>query len=101
MADIKNLDPNLQDKQPQLSKEELTQRREEITQFYKENIPHLTVQAEYEDLLATIDKARAERLQAQMFIAQTAASQKENGGEASEDEKAFKQAMETAAANVK
>tara|TARA_B100000497_G_scaffold113815_1_gene135922 strand:+ start:2331 stop:2624 length:294 start_codon:yes stop_codon:yes gene_type:complete len=96
MADVKNLDPN---KDPQLSKEELTKRREEITQFYKDNIPHLTVQAEYEDLLATIDKARAERLQAQMFMAQTAAQQ-DNGGEASEDEKAFKEAMEKAAAGA-
>ena len=100
MADVKNLNPDLQDKEPQLSKEELTKRREEITQFYKDNIPHLTVQAEYEDLLATIDKARAERLQAQMFMAQTAASQQENGGEASEDEKAFKEAMEKAAAGA-
>ncbi len=96
MADVKNLDPN---KDPQLSKEELTKRREEITQFYKDNIPHLTVQAEYEDLLATIDKARAERLQAQMFMAQTAAQQ-DNAGEASEDEKAFKEAMEKAAAGA-
>ena len=96
MADVKNLDPN---KDPQLSKEELTKRREEITQFYKDNIPHLTVQAEYEDLLATIDKARAERLQAQMFMAQTAAQQ-DNRGEPSEDEKAFKEAMEKAAAGA-
>ena len=101
MAKTLKLDPNTDPTQENLSKEELSERRKEITAFYKDNIPHLTVQAEYEDLLATIDKARAERLQAQMFIAQTAASQKENGGEASEDEKAFKQAMETAAANVK
>ena len=42
MADVKNLNPDLQDKDPQLSKEELNARREEITQFYKDNIPHLT-----------------------------------------------------------
>jgi len=100
MADVKNLNPDLQDKEPQLSKEQLAERREEITQFYKDNIPHLTVQAEYEDLLATIDKARAERLQAQMFIAQAAAAQKDNAGEASEEDKAFKKAMEKAAAIV-
>ena len=33
---------------PQLSKEEVAQRREEITKFYEEQIPHLKVQAEYD-----------------------------------------------------
>ncbi len=60
MADVKNLNPDLQDKEPQLSKEELSKRREEITEFYKDNIPHLEVQADYESLLAAIEKARAE-----------------------------------------
>ena len=50
-----------------MSKEELSERREENTSFYKDNIPHLTVQAEYEALLADIEKSRAERMQAQMF----------------------------------
>jgi seryl-tRNA synthetase len=100
MADVKNLNPDLQDKNPQLTKEELTARREEITQFYKDNIPHLTVQAEYEALLAEIDKSRAERLQAQLFLAQAAAAQKENAEGPSSEEKAFKEAMENAAANV-
>tara|TARA_R110002094_G_scaffold182544_1_gene160303 strand:+ start:514 stop:681 length:168 start_codon:yes stop_codon:yes gene_type:complete len=50
MADVKNLNPDLQDKEPQLSKEELSKRREEITEFYKDNIPHLEVQADYEML---------------------------------------------------
>jgi len=96
MADVKNLNPDLQEKEPQLTQEELKQRREEITQFYKDNIPHLTVQAEYEALLAEIDKARAERLQAQMFMAQAAAQQNPSEGP-SEDELAFKKAMEEAA----
>jgi|TARA_R110002153_G_scaffold45462_2_gene128178 hypothetical protein len=100
MADVKNLNPDLQDKDPQLSKEELNARREEITQFYKDNIPHLTVQAEYEALLSDIDKSRAERLQAQLFMAQTAAQQKSDGEGASEDEIAFKEAMEKAATNA-
>jgi hypothetical protein len=43
MADVKNLNPDLQDKEPQLSKEELSKRREEITEFYKDNIPQKKV----------------------------------------------------------
>ena len=46
MAKVKELNPDLQDKEPQMSPEEMAQRREEITKFYKDNIPHLTVQAE-------------------------------------------------------
>ena len=38
----------LSDKEPQMSKEEMAERREEITSFYKDNIPHLEVQADYE-----------------------------------------------------
>ena len=59
------------------------------------------IQAEYEMLLSTIEKARAERMQAQMFMAQQYADQKEGGvASDSEEAKAFKEAMETAAANM-
>lgn len=54
---------------PQLSKEEMIKRREEITKFYKEQIPHLKVQAEYEELMTAIEESRAKRLQAQAFLA--------------------------------
>lgn len=90
---------DLSEKEPQLSKEELSKRREEITTFYKDNIPHLEVQADYEMLLAAIEKARAERMQAQMFMAQAYAEQNKSG-EPSQDELAFKKAMEDAAKNV-
>mgnify|MGYP003626879339 FL=1 len=90
----------LEDKDPTLTKEELNARREEITAFYKENIPYLEVQAEYEMLLATIEKSRAERMQAQMFMAQQYASQEEGESPDSEEAKAFKQAMEEAAAKI-
>ena len=101
MAKLKSINPDLQDKNPELSPEELKERRKEITEFYKDNIPHLTVQAEYEELLATIDKARAERMQAQMFMAQQYADQKEGGvASDSEEAKAFKNAMENAAKNI-
>tara|TARA_R110000744_G_scaffold76347_5_gene151252 strand:+ start:2264 stop:2569 length:306 start_codon:yes stop_codon:yes gene_type:complete len=93
--------PNLEEKDPTLSKEELNARRDEITAFYKDNIEHLEIQAEYEMLLATIEKARAERMQAQMFMAQQYADQKEGGvSPESEEAAAFKQAMEKAAMNI-
>ena len=88
----------LEDKDPTLTKEELNARREEITAFYKENIPHLEVQAEYEMLLATIEKSRAERMQAQMFMAQQYSEQNKAGVDPnSEEGQAFKEAMEKAA----
>ena len=91
---VKQINRELQDKDPQMSKEELAKRREEITTFYKDNIPHLEVQADYEMLLAQIEKSRAERMQAQMFMAQQYADQKEGSvNPDSEEGKAFQEAM--------
>jgi hypothetical protein len=70
-----------QEQPKELSKEELKQRREEITSFYKENIKHLKVQKEYEELLRDIEKARAERIQSQMFLAQAYGAGQEEGEE--------------------
>ena len=68
----------------QLSKEELDNRREELTNYYKESIDHLEVQLKYEELLRDIEKTRAERAQAQMFLAQSVA-QNNNTEETSEE----------------
>ena len=65
--------------QPTMTKEEIELRRKQITEFYKENIKNLKVQLEYEKLLTDIEKARAERIQAQMFIAQAYAEHPEDG----------------------
>lgn len=67
--------------QEELSPEDIKKRREEITAFYKENIKHLKVQKEYEELLRDVEKARAERVQAQVFLAQAYAAGEEGGGE--------------------
>lgn len=90
--------PSLDQKQPELSKEELAARRKEITEFYTDNIPHLEKQAEYEMLLTTIEKARAERMQAQMFMSQTFADQSDKNGVSPESDegKAFQEAMKNA-----
>jgi len=58
----------------ELSQEEVAQRRKEITEFYETNIPHLKVQKEYEELLRDIELARAQRVEAQVFLAQALAS---------------------------
>ena len=97
---LKSTSPELDTKEPQLTKEEMTQKREEITAFYKDNIPHLEIQADYEVLLATIEEARAKRMQAQMFMAQQYAAQKEGVKANSPEAKAFKEAMENAAEKV-
>ena len=52
----------------ELSQEELAAKRDEITNYYKDHIPHLQAQLDYENLLRDIEKTRAERMQAQAFI---------------------------------
>lgn len=51
------------------SKVEMDTKRAEITAYYKESIKHLKIQLEYETILKDIEAARAERIQAQSFIA--------------------------------
>lgn len=80
--------------EPQLSKEEIAQRRKEITDYYKENIKHLKIQLEYETILKDIEKTRAERVQAQMFLAQAAAPQQQ--GSNAEMAEAFARAQQEA-----
>lgn len=77
-----------------LSKEEIQKRRQEITSFYSENIEHLKVQKEYEELLRDIEKARAERIQAQIFLAQAYnSSNEENDDNDLNPEEDFEKAM--------
>tara|TARA_B100000519_G_scaffold153732_1_gene134851 strand:+ start:271 stop:609 length:339 start_codon:yes stop_codon:yes gene_type:complete len=64
----------------ELTKEQLEARRAEITKYYEDHIPSLKTQLEYETLLKEIEKVRAERLQAQMFVANTMEGQKQGNG---------------------
>ena len=57
----------------EMSQAEMEKKRKEIHAYYKSTIPSLKTQLEYETLLKDIEKTRAERLQAQMFIAQSMA----------------------------
>lgn len=83
-------DQQISDQDAQMSKEEIAQRRQEITNFYKDSIKHLKVQKEYEQLLTDIEESRAKRMQAQMFLAQSLASQEQElqSEENTEDETA-------------
>ena len=56
--------------QEELSPEEIGQRKQELSNFYKDNIKHLKTQKEYEQLLTDIEELRAKRMQATMFLAQ-------------------------------
>lgn len=93
VKDITDKDPN------KPSPAELKQRREEITEFYKDNIPHLEAQATYEGLLADIEESRAKRMQAQLFMQQQV-GKKQGADTNSAEAKAFKQAMEDAASKI-
>jgi hypothetical protein len=67
-----------------LSREEIQRRKQELTDFYIESIQHLKVQLEYEQLLRDIAKARAEKLQADAFVAQVMSNIEEDDEEETE-----------------
>lgn len=60
-----------------LSPEELAAKKEEMLQFYKESMPYLEAQFEYEKMLSEIDEMRLKRTQIQMAYAQMMAPPEE------------------------
>jgi hypothetical protein len=62
-----------------LSPEELTAKKEEMLQFYKQSMPYLEAQFEYEKMLSEIDEMRLKRTQIQMAYAQMMAPPEEEG----------------------
>mgnify|MGYP003646068671 CR=1 FL=1 len=60
----------LESQDVEMSKDELKERRQQITDYYSDHLPHLKVQLEYEQLLTEIEENRAKRAQAQKFLAQ-------------------------------
>tara|TARA_B100001769_G_scaffold269002_1_gene258237 strand:+ start:769 stop:1026 length:258 start_codon:yes stop_codon:yes gene_type:complete len=69
----------------QMTPEEVKERRQELTNFYKDGSKHLKVQLEYETLLTEIEEQRAKRLQASMFLAQSFAKQEANNQNQSDE----------------
>ena len=61
-----------------LSPEELTAKKEEMLQFYKESMPYLEAQLDYEKMLSEIDELRLKRTQIQMAYAQMMAPPEED-----------------------
>ena len=59
-----------QEQEPQLSDAQMKQMRENMQNFYKQQIPLLKQQCQYEQLLADIEEARAKRLTMSIRIAQ-------------------------------
>jgi hypothetical protein len=53
----------------EMTHEELAQRKEEMLHFYKESLPYLQAQHEYEKLLMDIDECRFKRAQYQIQYA--------------------------------
>ncbi len=88
---------DVQEEMQELSKEELAKRKAEMSAFYKDNIKHLKIQLDYEEYLTKIEKTRAERLQAQMFMVQAYAAQENQ--EQSEKNVTREAAMDFNAAN--
>ena len=60
-----------------LSPEELAARKEDMLTFYKESMPYLKAQLEYETMLSDIDEMRLKRTQIQMTYAQMMAPSEE------------------------
>jgi hypothetical protein len=60
-----------------LSPEELAAKKEEMLTFYKESMPYLEAQFNYEKMLSEIDEMRLKRTQIQMAYAQMMAPPEE------------------------
>ena len=60
----------MENPQENLSPEELTAKKEEMLQFYKESMPYLEAQLNYEKMLSEIDEMRLKRTHIQMQYAQ-------------------------------
>ncbi len=69
-----------------LSPEELAARKEDMLTFYKESMPYLEAQFEYEKMLSEIDEMRLKRTQIQMTYAQMMAPPEEESMPKPEDE---------------
>jgi hypothetical protein len=62
---------------PDLSPEELDQKRQEMLSFYNDSMVYLTAQHQYEDMLLKIDEVRYKRASIQVQFAMMAQAQKE------------------------
>jgi hypothetical protein len=68
---------NQQEQEQELTPEQLTERKEQMLSFYKESIPYLEAQLNYENLLTSIDEVRFKRTNIQMQYAMLASEMQE------------------------
>jgi len=68
---------NQQEQELDLTPEQLTERKEQMLSFYKESIPYLEAQLNYENLLTSIDEVRFKRTNIQMQYAMLASEMQE------------------------
>lgn len=68
------------------TQEELDAKRKEMLKFYKDSLPYLKAQYEYEEMLMKIDEVRFKRTNIQMQFAMMAQAQQEAESEELEDE---------------
>jgi hypothetical protein len=73
-----------------MSKEKIAKRRAEVTKYYKEQIPHLKTQLQYEELMTNIEEQRVKRLQAQAFLAQAYGQTEESEEDSSDGKRTLK-----------
>jgi len=89
MSETTNMDPR---EMPEPTQEEIKQMRANMQAYYKEQLPLVKIQAEYEKYLADIEEARARRISMNLRIAQmmTPPTEPEEGPEPEKKERKLK-----------
>jgi hypothetical protein len=67
-----------QQETPELTQEQMAEKRKQLDSFYDDIIPHLEKQLKYEELRASIEITRLKNLQAQIAVANLMAPEVED-----------------------
>ena len=83
-----------EEKERELTQEELSARKEEMKQFYDQSLPYLESQSKYEKYLTEIEEARFKRATIQIQWANIMAAQQEQDTADREDDEDEKETAE-------
>ena len=72
---------------PEMTQEQMQEKRQQLDAFYDDIIPHLEKQLKYEELRAAIEMARLKNLQAQIAVANMMAPEPEDDDDFEEEPK--------------
>lgn len=72
---------------PEMTQEQMQEKRQQLDAFYDDIIPHLEKQLKYEELRAAIEMARVKNLQAQIAVANMMAPEPEDDDDFEEEPK--------------